>query len=191
MDQLTLVIGTRNSSSWSLRAWLLLRQLGLAHRVISIPLDHPETALRIQRYSPSGKVPVLLAAAPDLGLARDRGVSGRAASSLWPADAAQRALARSICCEMHSGFSALRTFLPMDFAARFGPPGRLASAVDADVRRIIEIWAECRRGKDVAGPFLFGAFHDRRRDVRAGMLAVHDLRRATGSPGVAGLRRPP
>ena len=60
MDQLTLVIGTRNSSSWSLRAWLLLRQLGLAHRVISIPLDHPETALRIQRYSPSGKIPVLL-----------------------------------------------------------------------------------------------------------------------------------
>ncbi len=159
MDQLTLVIGTRNSSSWSLRAWLLLRQLGLAHQVISIPLRHPDTALRIQRYSPSGKVPVLLDGERTVwdSLAIAEYLAERH-PGLWPADPAQRALARSVSCEMHSGFSALRTFLPMDFTARFGPPGRLLATVDADVRRLIAIWAACRRGTDGAGPFLFGDF---------------------------------
>ena len=59
---------------------------------------------------------------------------------------------------MHSGFAALRTFLPMDFAARFGPPGKLLSPVAADIRRIVEIWAECRREHGRGGPFLFGSF---------------------------------
>jgi glutathione S-transferase len=159
MDRLTLVIGTRNSSSWSLRAWLLLRQLGLAHQLISIPLRHPDTALRIQRYSPSGKVPVLLDGKRTVWdtLAIAEYLAERH-PGLWPADPAQRALARSVSCEMHSGFSALRTFLPMDFTARFGPPGRLLATVEADVRRVIAIWAACRRGTHGAAQFLFGDF---------------------------------
>ena len=78
--------------------------------------------------------------------------------SLWPADPGARAFARSISAEMHSGFAALRTFLPMDFTARFGPPGKLLTPVAADIRRIAEIWAECRREHARAGPFLFGSF---------------------------------
>ncbi|MGD9511629.1 MAG: glutathione S-transferase N-terminal domain-containing protein [Geminicoccaceae bacterium] len=159
MDELTLVIGNRNSSSWSLRPWLLLQHLGLPHRVVTIPLRRPDTAARIHRHSPAGKVPVLrvgeLAVWDSLAIAE---WLAERHPELWPADPAQRALARSVSCEMHSGFSALRTFLPMDFTARFGPPGKLLASVEADIERIVAIWASCRRAAAGAGPFLFGRF---------------------------------
>ena len=158
MDELTLVIGNRNLSSWSLRPWLLLRHLGLPHRVVTIPLRQPDTPLRIRRHSPSGKVPVLRVG--DLAIWDSLAIAEWLAErhpELWPADPALRALARSVSCEMHSGFPALRTFLPMDFTARFGPPGKLLAEVEADIERIVAIWASCRRAAG-AGPFLFGEF---------------------------------
>jgi glutathione S-transferase len=159
MNGLTLVIGSKNGSPWSLRPWLLLRQTGLAFGEILIPLRRPDTAARIQAYSPSGKVPVLLAG--DLRIWDSMAIGEFLAErdpGLWPADPRTRAFARSICAEMHSGFAALRTFLPMDFTARFGPPGKLLSPVAADIRRILAIWAECRLEHARAGPFLFGSF---------------------------------
>ena len=159
MNGLKLVIGSRHASSWSLRAWLLLRQLGLAFEELVIPLQQPETARHIRRYSPSGKVPVLLV--DGLRIWDTLAIAEFLAEpfpELWPADRTMRALARSISCEMHSGFSALRTFLPMDCTARFGPPGKLVAAVEGDIERVQAIWADCRRAGGDAGPFLFGPF---------------------------------
>ena len=159
MSGLKLVIGTRNASSWSLRAWLLLKQLELPFAEVVIPLRQPDTALHIRRYSPSGKVPVLLADGlciwDTLAIAE---FMAERYPSLWPEVGAARALARSVVCEMHSGFSALRSFMPMDFTARFGPPGKLLAAVEGDVERIQAIWAACRRADAGPGPFLFGSF---------------------------------
>ena len=159
MSGLKLVIGTRNASSWSLRAWLLLKQLELPFAEVVIPLRQPDTALHIRRYSPSGKVPVLLADGlciwDTLAIAE---FMAERYPSLWPEVGAARALARSVVCEMHSGFSALRSFMPMDFTARFGPPGKLLAAVEGDVERIQAIWATCRRSAGGPGPYLFGTF---------------------------------
>ena len=158
MNGLKLVIGSRYASSWSLRPWLLLKQLGLPFEEIVIPLRQPDTALHIRRYSPSGKVPVLLVGGQriwdSLAIAE---YLAEEHPNLWPAERAARALARAVCCEMHSGFSALRTFLPMDFTARFEPPGKLLASVEGDIDRIVTIWADCRRSA-AAGPFLFGQF---------------------------------
>ncbi|MFL5337133.1 MAG: glutathione S-transferase family protein [Geminicoccaceae bacterium] len=159
MSGLKLVIGTRNASSWSLRAWLLLKQLDLAFDEVVIPLQQPDTALHIGRYSPSGKVPVLLVDGlriwDTLAIAE---FMAERYPTLWPDDTATRAFARSVVCEMHSGFAALRTFMPMDFTARFGPPGKLLAAVEGDVERIQAIWAGCRQFSAEPGPFLFGSF---------------------------------
>lgn len=158
MNGLKLVIGSRYASSWSLRPWLLLKQLGLPFEEIVIPLRQPDTALHIRRYSPSGKVPVLLA--DGLKIWDSLAIAEYLAEGhpgLWPADRATRALARAVCCEMHSGFAALRSFMPMDFTARFDPPGKLLAAVEGDIDRIVAIWADCRRVAG-PGPFLFGSF---------------------------------
>ncbi len=159
MNGLKLVIGNKNGSSWSLRPWLLLKQSGHAFEEITVALRRPDTARRIRTYSPSGKVPVLLAGDQriwdSLAIAEFLAEQDRA---LWPEDPHARAFARCVCAEMHSGFAALRTFLPMDFTARFGPPGMLLSEVGADIDRVLEIWAECRERHGRPGPFLFGSF---------------------------------
>lgn len=159
MQTLKLVIGSKNSSSWSLRPWLLLKQIGLAFEEVVIPLRRPDTRERILAVSPSAKVPVLIVG--DVKIWDSLAICEFLAEhdpSLWPADSRARAYARSISAEMHSGFSALRTFLPMDFTARFGPPGKVLTPVRADIDRILDIWTECRRQYGVDGPFLFGAF---------------------------------
>jgi glutathione S-transferase len=159
MQTLKLVIGSKNSSSWSLRPWLLLRQVGFPFEEIVIPLRRPDTAQRIRALSPSGKVPLLMVG--DVKIWDSLAICEFLAEydpSLWPADSRARAIARSVSAEMHAGFSALRTFLPMDFTARFGPPGRLLTPVQADVDRIASIWTECRRHHGAGGPFLFGPF---------------------------------
>jgi glutathione S-transferase len=159
MNGLKLVIGSPNASSWSLRPWLLLKQLRLPFEEIVIPLRQPDTGERIRVYSPSGKVPVLLA--DGLRIWDSLAIAEYLAEDhpeLWPSDRATRALARAACNEMHSGFADLRTFLPMDFTARFDPPGRLLAPVERDVERIVALWAECRRAAPESGPFLFGRF---------------------------------
>ena len=159
MTSLKLVIGSRHASSWSLRPWLLLKQLAVPFEEIVIPLRRPETPELIRRYSPSGKVPVLLAGGlriwDSLAIAE---YLAEEHPTLWPADREARALARAACCEMHSGFSALRTFMPMDFTARFAPPGKILAPVARDIERIQALWAACRRAASASGPFLFGDF---------------------------------
>lgn len=157
--RLTLVIGSPHLSSWSFRAWLILRRSGLTFDEVLVDLRAPDRAERISRWSPSGKLPVLLVgdwpvwdslAIAELVAEGDR--------TLWPDSVPDRALARSICAEVHSGFADLRAFLPMDFLARFSPPGRLLAGVARDIARIEAIWTDCRRRYAADGPFLFGRF---------------------------------
>jgi glutathione S-transferase len=163
---LTLVIGNKNYSSWSLRPWLAMKMAGVAFDEIRIPLDRPDTKAGILRHSPSGKVPCLI----------DDGPSGRlvvwdslaiceyvnescAGGRLWPAERAARARARSVAAEMHSGFAALRTRMSMDIRARKFERGAAALAredVTADVARIRALWFDALA--ESGGPFLFGEF---------------------------------
>lgn len=157
-----LVIGNKNYSSWSLRAWLALKHAGVAFDEQRIRLDQPQTKAEILRHSPSGKVPCLvdgsLVVWDSLAIcetANERYVNG----ALWPADPDERARARAVTAEMHSGFAALRTYMSMDIRSRWNDRGAAAQRRDdvaADIARIQSIWSDCldRSG----GPLLFGAF---------------------------------
>jgi glutathione S-transferase len=154
-----LVIGNRNTSSWSLRPWLALRRAGIPFEEIEIDLRAPDAKAQILEYSPSGKVPALLVGGgrvvwDSLAIME---LLAESHPSLWPRAGAARAHARSVSAEMHSGFQALREHCPMDFLAR-KPKGRLLKPVAADVRRVIAIWQDCRTNYGAAGPFLFGRF---------------------------------
>jgi glutathione S-transferase len=159
MTKLTLVIGNKNYSSWSLRPWLAMKQAGLEFAEVRIPLDCPTTHEEIRRYSPSGKVPVLIDG--DLkvweSLAICEYVAERFANDLWPADVAERAIARSICAEMHAGFQNLRENMPMDCRNRYPGEG-MTPGVEAEIDRIFAIWRECRQKFGTGGNMLFGKF---------------------------------
>ena len=155
MSNLTLVIGNKNYSSWSLRPWLALRQAGLAFREELVPLYTPGSAEALARLSPSGKVPVLrLGASPSMSR-RDRETLAPDAG-LWPDDmgAPLRVLCRARC----AGFSSLRQIMPMNVRGRAKQPRLIPDAVKADIARIEQIWRECRERRAAAAPFLFGRF---------------------------------
>lgn len=160
MAELTLVIGNRNYSSWSLRAWLAMRVAGLDFDEVVIPLDRPDTASRIREYSAAGRVPALLHG--DLTVWDSLAICDYAAelapaAYLWPKDPAARAVARSVSAEMHSGFAALRIALPMN--VRVERPGvPIANDTQADIDRICRIWRDCRTAFGANGQFLFGDF---------------------------------
>jgi glutathione S-transferase len=156
---LHLIIGNYNTSSWSLRAWLVLRLARLAFVETRIPLRGPETAERIGRYSPSGKLPVLLAEGVPIwdSLAIAEFIA-ELEPGIWPLDPIARAEARAISAEVHSGFADLRRLMPMDIVNRFAAPGRLPRGLAADIRRVMSIWEHCRARFAAQGPFLFGAF---------------------------------
>ncbi|HEV7137987.1 MAG TPA: glutathione S-transferase family protein [Steroidobacteraceae bacterium] len=158
MSELTLVIGNRNYSSWSLRAWLLLKRLGLEFREVLIPLDTPTTKDEIEQYGPSGRVPVLLDG--DLRVWDSLAIceyvaelSGRG----WPREKNARAVARSVCAEMHSGFVNLRAEWPMNARAR-NRHTVLTPGLESDIDRVDEIWNDCRQRFGAAGPWLFGEY---------------------------------
>ena len=160
MGVLKIVLGNKNYSSWSLRAWVALKHLGVPFEEQVIPLDQPSTAEQIRKFSPSGRVPVLIdgdaAVWDSLAICEylnERFPDGK----LWPVQAKARAVARSVSAEMHSGFTALRQHLPMKFRESF-PPRTLAPEVQADIARIVELWTDCRARFGGGGPFLFGAF---------------------------------
>lgn len=158
--ELTLVIANKNYSSWSLRAWLLLKHIGAPFREIRVPLGQPDTPAQIRQWSPSGLVPALLdgelAVWDSLAIGEYLHEKFPAAR-LWPEDFAARARARSICAEVHSGFSALRQSMPFNGSRHF--PGRpLNAESQANVERISAIWRECRADFADTGPFLFGHF---------------------------------
>lgn len=160
MSAMKLVIGNRNYSSWSLRAWLVMRVAGVDFEEIVIPLDLPDTAAQIAEYSPAGRVPVLLDGGRAIwdSLAICEYIAELVpGAGLWPRDRAARGLARSVSAEMHSGFPALRSNLPMNIRAD-RPAPLLAGETRSDIDRITRIWRECREEFGKAGAFLFGAF---------------------------------
>jgi glutathione S-transferase len=156
----TLIIGSKNYSSWSLRPWLLMRQFDVDFDEIKLPLDTPEFYARIHDYSPSGRVPALLHGDvrvwDSLAICEyvnETFLGGRG----WPSDATARAHARSISAEMHSGFSALRSEMPMNCRKRVeNHPA--SEACRTDIERVKSIWREARRRFGNSGAFLFGAF---------------------------------
>jgi glutathione S-transferase len=165
MSRLTLVIGNRVFSSWSLRPWFAMTMVGLPFEEIVIPLDKPDTKRAIAEHSPSGRVPVLRHGALTIWetLAICEYLAEQfPAALLWPADRDARAQARAVSNEMHAGFAALRDYLPMDISRRW-PLGTRLAKVGPDVERVAAIWRECRerfgsRGANGAGDFLFGGF---------------------------------
>ncbi|ANO51148.1 glutathione S-transferase family protein [Woeseia oceani] len=155
---LQLVIGNKNYSSWSLRAWLLLAEKGIDFEEIRIPLNTPEYQDRIKPYSPTRCVPVLLIDGKAIWdtLAIAETVAERFPQmQLWPVDAERRAHARSVSAEMHSGFNALRSAMPMNCRA-MGRKVPLPEGVIHDIDRVFEIWSDCHR--QYGGGWLFGEF---------------------------------
>jgi len=160
MAGLTLVIGNKNYSSWSMRPWVLMKQLGIPFDEVRLRFDSEEWDAQIQRWSASRLVPVLWRG--------DQSVWDSAAimetlhewfpdKDVWPRDAAARALARCAAAEMHSGFRDLRGTMPMNIRASH--PGKgMKPEVQANIDRIQHLWTEARERFGRGGPFLFGAF---------------------------------
>jgi glutathione S-transferase len=160
---LELIIGNKNYSSWSLRAWLPLAEAGIPFEETRLSLFTPAFHAQIGRHSPAGRVPVLID--------RDEGPDGLAVwdslaiaeylaerfpeKQLWPAARADRARARSICAEMHAGFQTLRQAMPMNIVARL-PGCGWSIGVQDDVDRLVAMWRECLQRS--GGPLLFGGF---------------------------------
>lgn len=159
---LKLVIGNRNYSSWSLRAWLFLRESGLSFEEIRIPLFTAEWPRAIARYSPAGRVPVLLDGALrvwDTMAMFEHVREQHPAAVGWPEDRAARAEARSIAAEMHAGFLGIRNQLPQNLRLRRTcDPAALSADTRAQIARVGDIWTSCRRRFHDAGPWLFGTF---------------------------------
>jgi glutathione S-transferase len=137
-----------------------MHQSGLPFREVRIPLYAAESKAEILRYSPSGKVPVLLEGT--LAVWDSLAISEYLAERhpelhLWPRDVSQRAAARSISAEMHSSFRGLRASMSMNCRRSLPGLGRSVE-VAADIERIQRIWAECRARHGAGGSFLFGAF---------------------------------
>lgn len=157
---LTLVIANKNYSSWSLRAWLMLKQVGVPFEEIVVPLRQPETRATILRYSPTGKVPCLIDGPITVweSLAIGEYLAERfPAAGLWPADAPARAYARAIANEMHGGFIPLRRAMPMNIRASLPGYGR-ADGVQDEIARITAIWRDCRARFGAGGDMLFGRY---------------------------------
>jgi len=164
---LKLYIGNKNYSSWSMRPWVLLTQAGIAFEEVRIRFDSFDDGSQFRRQigavSPVGKVPVL----DDDGLViwdtlaiSEYLAERHPALQLWPADARARARARSICAEMHSGFTALRGACPMNIEADLHEAGALVwrdkPPVRTDVARLVAMWGELLA--EHGGPMLFGPF---------------------------------
>jgi len=156
----TLVIGNKNYSSWSLRPWLLLRHFGVAFDEVRLLLDTPGFAAAVRRHSPTGKVPALhdgdVQVWDSLAIceyANERWLGGRG----WPTDLAARALARAAAAEMHAGFVALRTQLPMN-SRRVPDAYRWDAAAQRDIDRVQDLWRQLRDAHGHGGAFLCGDF---------------------------------
>lgn len=155
---LELIIGDKNLSSWSLRPWLVLKVSGVPFKEVQVLLDRPDTAKKLRKASPSGRVPVLhhqsLRVWDSLAICEyiHELVPDK---HLWPKEAKKRAIARSMVAEMHSGFAGLRSQLSMDITLRTRIK-HLSPQTISDIRRIVQMWSECL--KKHKGPFLFGEF---------------------------------
>jgi len=154
-----LIIGNHNYSSWSLRAWLLLRQFDLAFDTTRIALFTPGSAEQIKAYNPAGKVPVLLDNGTTIwdSLSICEYISERHLQHKgWPSDHTRRAHARSSCAEMHTGFMALRHAMPMN-CRRHVDNFTIAADVQQDIQRISTLWGEAL-SQSGSERFLYGDF---------------------------------
>lgn len=164
---LTLYVGNKNYSSWSMRPWVLLKQGNIRFEEVKVRFDSfdPGSQFKatVNAVTPTGKVPVLV----DEGLAvwdtlaiAEYVAEQYPQAKLWPADRAARARARSLCAEMHSGFTQLRSHCPMNIEASLPDIGALIwrdqAGVRADVARILAMWSALLA--EHGGPMLFGAF---------------------------------
>ena len=162
-----LYIGNKNYSSWSMRPWVLLTQAGIEFEEIMVRFDAftPDSQFKttIGKLNPVAKVPVLVDR--DLVVWDTLAIAEYLAEQfpekhLWPLDKADRARARSLCAEMHSGFGALRSACPMNIEARLPEVGALVwrdqAGVRADVARLVSMWQEQLLAS--GGPMLFGHY---------------------------------
>jgi glutathione S-transferase len=157
---LTLVIGNKNYSSWSLRPWIAMKVAQIPFDEVLIPLYEPGSREKVLAYSPAGKVPILIDDGTPIweSLAILEYLAEQfPGAGLWPTDAKARAHARAVASEMHAGFAPLRRNCPMNM---WRPPGPrdLPVEVADNARRIDAIWTDCRVHFGAGGPFLFGAF---------------------------------
>jgi glutathione S-transferase len=157
---LTLIIGNKNYSSWSLRPWLFLKHHGIAFEEVRVPLYRDDSAARIAEFSPAGKVPVLLD--DDLTVWDSLAILEYLAERFpqtqgWPASPVERAKARSLAAEMHAGFTYLRSQCGMN--CRREPAAKaLPEVVYKEFERIGRIWRDCREAYVGDGPWLLGRF---------------------------------
>jgi len=155
-----LIIGNKNYSSWSLRPWLALAAIDVPFEEELIPLDQPDTKARILKASPAGKVPILVDGSVTIweSLAILEYLAEKFPDKgLWPKDPAARARARSLSCEMISGFRALRGYFPMNLRREPRPRPQDGPAF-AEAAYISTLWRETRLEFGGEGPFLFGSF---------------------------------
>jgi len=165
MSDITIYLGNKTYSSWSLRPWLALKRTGAAFDEVVIPLSRPDTAAKIREVSPSGRVPALrhgpVLVWESLAICEYLAETFPAAR-LWPADAEPRALARATSAEMHGGFAKLRQFLPMDLSRDRRGEACIEEA-KTEIDRVTAIWRDCRArfgvpGAHGRGDFLFGDY---------------------------------
>jgi glutathione S-transferase len=161
--KLRIVVGNKNYSSWSMRPWVLARQFQVPFEEVQLKFDESGGGLKvagIDRYSALGKVPVLMVDEQPVwdSLAICETLAELfPGKHLWPADAAARREARSVCAEMHSSFQGLRGAMPMNIRASL--PGKgLNERSQKDIHRVVALWTACREKHGKAGPYLFGAF---------------------------------
>ena len=161
MPDLTIYLGNKNYSSWSLRPWLVLKQTTVAFSEVVIPLYQPTSRETVLKYSPSGRVPALRHG--DITVWESLAICEYLAESfptfdLWPKDPAPRAVARAVSAEMHAGFRALREQLPMNVRSSF-PDRGVTPEVQVEINRVMAVWRDCRaRFGEGKGDFLFGHF---------------------------------
>lgn len=159
-SSLKLIVGNKNYSSWSLRPWLVLRHFQIPFEEETVLLDTPATRSRLLQFSGSAKVPVLVDR--DIRIWDSLAIIEYLAEqfpecSIWPNSPVARAEARSISAEMHSGFLALRTEMPLNCRAR-GRTVQVSEALGCDICRVIELWSDLRTRFAAVGPWLFGEF---------------------------------
>ncbi len=165
---LTLVIGNKNYSSWSMRPWVLLKQLGIPFTEVMLKFESATWDKEIARLAPSRKVPTLwdgeAGAATSIPVWETIAIFEYLAEqfpdkAVWPRDKAARAMARAITAEMHAGFQALRSNMPMNIRSRH--PGKgMAPGVRENIARIDSLWRDARTafGSRSDAAFLFGEF---------------------------------
>jgi len=160
MSGLTLIIGNKNYSSWSLRPWLFMRQNHITFTEKRVPLYTPDTDAELVKYGSDYKVPVLMDgelivwdSLAILEYLSEHYLEGAG----WPTAPSARAIARAISSEMHSSYSNLRSELPMNCRKNFHDIS-LSEKTEHDVQRVLSLWRHCRGQYGAAGEWLFGGF---------------------------------